>query len=163
MRALVVYESRYGNTGKVAGAITAGLEQAGVIAKCVTPQDGAAATLADYDLICVGAPTEIFSASKPMKEFLSRVKGTDLRGRLTFAFDTKVEWRFSGSAARYIEKELAHMGGTQASGHESALVTTERGEGGIVGAKLLEGEEKRFQQVGYRLGRIIMTEPPVIG
>jgi hypothetical protein len=55
MRALVVYESMFGNTRTVAEAIATGLEGAGVAATVT-----AAATAPDptgYDLVFVGAPT----------------------------------------------------------------------------------------------------------
>lgn len=41
-----------------------------------------------------------------MKEFLERLKGVDLKGRDGFAFDTRLESRFSGSTAKFIEKKL---------------------------------------------------------
>jgi flavodoxin len=53
-------------------------------------------SLKEYDLVCVGAPTEGFTASKSIKEFLGRLKGIDLAGkyRFAFAFDTKLDSRF---------------------------------------------------------------------
>ncbi|HYB75645.1 MAG TPA: flavodoxin domain-containing protein, partial [Nitrososphaerales archaeon] len=66
---IVVFDTKFGNTGKIAKSIAAGLERAGVAVRCVSVGEAHSAELKDYDLIVVGAPTQTFTASKPMKEF----------------------------------------------------------------------------------------------
>jgi hypothetical protein len=89
-----------------------------------------------------------------MKEFLGKLKSIDLSGKYGFAFDTKLDWRLSGSAAKFIEKELNNLGLEVIAPHESAIVFTLKERGAITGARLKEGEEKRFEQIGLQVGTI---------
>jgi flavodoxin len=152
MRACVVFDTRYGNTEKIAKSFETGLREAGIQSDCLNVKDVAVDSLRQYDLICVGAPTEGFAASKPMKEFLRKLKGIDISGKHGFAFDTKLDWRFSGSAAKFIEKELNNLGLKVIAPRESAIVFTLKERGAITGARLKEGEEKRFEQIGLQVG-----------
>jgi hypothetical protein len=64
MKAVVVYESMYGNTHQVADAIGTGLETAYEVS--VVPVSHAdPALLADTDLVVVGGPTHIHGMSRP--------------------------------------------------------------------------------------------------
>jgi len=152
MRACVIFDTRYGNTEKIAKSIETGLREASIQTVCVNAKDVALDSLKQYDLICVGAPTEAFTASKPMKEFLGKLKSIGLSGKYGFAFDTKLDWRFSGSAAKFIEKELNNLGLQIIAPHESATVFSLKEKGAITGARLKEGEEKRFEQIGKQVG-----------
>jgi flavodoxin len=150
MSACVIFDTRYGNTEKIARSFETGLRESGIQTVCVNARDVAVDSLMQYDLICVGAPTEAFTAYKPMKEFLGKFKSIDLSGKCGFAFDTKLDSRFSGSAAKFIEKELSNKGLQIIAPRESALVFGVKKEEG--GARLKEGEEKRFEQIGTHVG-----------
>ena len=108
MRALVAYESMFGNTERVARAVAAGLRLEGIDATVCNVCDSAKADLSDVDLIVVGAPTHGFSLSRPvsrhdavrqggresaehrgMREWLHTLEHTD-RPILAAAFDTRV-------------------------------------------------------------------------
>jgi flavodoxin len=151
--AAVVFSTRFGNTEKIARSLESGLMQAGLQTLCLSSESVAPASLRRYDLICVGGPTEAFSASKSTKEFLNSVVGTDLGGKLGFAFDTKIDSAFSGSAAKYIEHALDDQGLHLVAHRQSALVTTQRQKGAITGATLKDGEQKRFEDLGVRVGK----------
>ena len=148
----MIFDTRYGNTEKIARSFEKGLKEAGLQTVCVNARDVTVESLKEYDLICVGAPTEAFSASKRMKEFLGKLKSIDLSGKYGFAFDTKLDWRLSGSAAKFIEKELNNLGLRMIAPRESAVVLTLKEKGAITGARLKEGEEKRFGQIGLQVG-----------
>jgi flavodoxin len=152
MRACVIFDTRYGNTEKIAKSFETGLKEAGVQTVCVNAKDVAVDSLKQYDLICVGAPTEAFTVYKPMKEFLAKLKSIDLSGKRGFAFDTKLDSRFSGSAAKFIEKELSNKGLQVIAPRESAIVFSLKERGSTTAARLKEGEEKRFKQVGLQVG-----------
>lgn len=154
MRACVIFDTRYGNTEKIAKSFETGLKEAGIQTVCVNARDVPVDSLKQYDLICVGAPTEGFTASKPMKEFLGKLKSIDLSGRHGFAFDTRLDWRLSGSAAKFIEKELNNLGLQIIAPRESAIVFALKETGTITGARLKEGEEKRFEQIGLQIGTV---------
>ena len=151
IKAIVIFDTRYGNTEKIAKSFETGLKEAGMQTVCVNAKDVIVDSLKQYDLICVGAPTEGFSASKPMKEFLGKLKSINLSGKYGFAFDTKLNWRFSGSAAKFIEKELNDLSLRIIAPRESAIVFTLKERGAITGAKLKEGEKKRFEQIGLQV------------
>ena len=75
-----------------------------------------------------------------------------MSGKCGFAFDTKLDSRFSGSAAKLIENELSKLGLRIIVPRESAIVFSLKERGSIIGARLKEGEEKRFEQVGVQVG-----------
>ena len=65
MRAVVVYESMYGNTHLVADAIGAGLRPAFDDVSVVPVSDAGPAVLAGADLVVVGGPTHAHGMSRP--------------------------------------------------------------------------------------------------
>lgn len=162
MRACVIFASRYGNTAKIARSIQSGIEQAGVQAECFGLGEVKADSLAGYDLLCVGGPTEGFSASKEMKDFLEKLQGTDLSGRYGFAFDTRLDSRLSGSAGAYIEKKLTKAGLRVIAPRESAIVFRVKGGGETGAAALREGEDRRFQEIGKRVGAELLAAPKAV-
>jgi flavorubredoxin len=152
IKAIVVYSTRYGNTERIAKSLVLGLKEAGVICLSSNASEVEFNSLKACDLICVGGPTEAFSASKPMKQFLEKLELLDLRGKFGFAFDTKIDSRFSGSAAKTIEKKLDESGMRIVLPRESAIV-----EGNTKVANLKASEEKRFQEIGLRLGNATLA------
>lgn len=168
--AVILYYSRFGNTEKIAKSLEAGMKkQAALAVEGGTPDALAAVissspvdafpveSLAEYDLICVGAPTEAFATARPAKEFLARLKAIDLAGKYGFAFDTKLDSRLSGSAAKHIEKELASRGLAILMPRQSAIVfATKKEEKGVPGGvRLKEWEEEWFVKIGEQLARAL--------
>jgi flavodoxin len=155
VKAIILYDSRFGNTEKIAKSLEIGLKAtAGIqIVVCTNTNDiPSADSLKEYDILCVGSPTENMTASKSIKEFLAKLNDIDLSSKNGFAFDTKLDSRFSGSAAKYIEKELVNQGFRIITPRQSAIVFSIKERGAIVGARLKEGEEKRFEEVGRLVG-----------
>ena len=150
MRACVVFDTRYGNTEKIARAFGAGLGGTGVQTACLNARDVTPESLRGYDLVCIGAPTEWHSSSKPMKEFLRKLRAADLAGKYAFAFDTKLRQPLSGSAAQFIEKELKRLGLKVLAPRESAMVHNIGSR--VPPVTLEEGEEQRFEKVGASVG-----------
>jgi hypothetical protein len=64
MRALVVFESMFGNTEKVAGAVAHGLQLAEVDTGLVEVSSAPVRLPHDLDLLVVGGPTHAFSMSR---------------------------------------------------------------------------------------------------
>ena len=87
MKAIVIYDSQFGNTEKIAQAIRDALTDTAetrlMRASSVAPRDLMAA-----DLLVVGSPTQRFHATEPVDRFL---KGTSLRGMRAAAFDTRFD------------------------------------------------------------------------
>jgi flavorubredoxin len=160
LKSIIIYHTRFGNTERIAKSIERGLNEAGgfedVVCINVTDVMAVIDSIKEYDLICIGAPTEGFTAPKPIKQFLSKLKSIKLSGKYGFAFDTKVESRLAGSAAKFIEKELTSQGLKLITSRKSAIVYTLKEMGSISGARLKEGEDKTFEQVGLQLGTACM-------
>lgn len=150
MRAIVVYESMYGNTRQVAEAIGAGLESACGVS--VVPVSGTTAeSLAEADLVVVGGPTHAHGMSragtrKSAVEAAGKTgsglrldpdaPGPGLREWLTSlgryqvkaaAFDTRVHGpaALTGQASKGVARSLREHGFDIAAKPESFLVTKE--------------------------------------
>lgn len=154
-RAVVIFDTRYGNTEKIARWFESGLQSTGIETMCADTKEVNVESLKGYDLICVGAPTEWHTSSKPMKEFLKKLESVDISGKYGFAFDTKLDRMFSGSAANFIEKRMKHLGLKIIEAGKSATVFLE--EGRVGDAWLKEGEEKRFEQIGRQVGADLLA------
>jgi hypothetical protein len=121
MKALVVYESMWGNTGKIAAAIGGGLGEARV----AEVHQVSSADLEGLDLLVVGGPTHAFSMSRAstrhdardrgattgaedrgIREFLAELPAT--LGVPVATFDTRVTAvrNLPGSAAKGAAKEV---------------------------------------------------------
>lgn len=163
MKALLVYESMFGNTEQVARAVAEGLEETMEVdvreVSIVPPR------IDDLvDLIVVGAPTHAFSLSRPstrgdairqgaatkgdpavgLREWLTGLPGGQ-HGEPMATFDTRVDKvrRLPGSAARKAAR-LARARGFQPAGVESFYVADTPGP-------LLPGELDRATAWGRHL------------
>jgi flavodoxin len=159
-RGIVIYDSRFGNTEKIARALERGLARSGVETRCVNAKEINLESINEFDLVAVGAPTEWLTASKAMKEFLTNLESLDLRGKWGFAFDTKLDRWFSGSAAGRIERYLKKSRLSLIEPRESAIVY--RTDNSMSSMGLTDGEEKRFEEIGAKIGaavksRIVIT------
>ena len=158
MRAIVLFDTRYGNTEKIARSLEAGLGSAGLETACEGVKGANADSLDEYDLVCVGGPTEWHSASRGMKSLLERLDKASLRGKYGFAFDTKLDTPLSGAASGVIEKKLKKTGLKIIAPRESAIVS---GVKGTAGAQLKEGEEQRFERVGALIGAALSQKKDI--
>lgn len=149
-KALVVYDSVYGNTEKTARALAKGLEDGGVDVDCMRVDATKFDELGAYDLLVVGGPVHTWSASKPIKMFLERLKSVEgLSGKKAFAFDTKMSRsRLAGGAGGKIEGKLKSLGLTIVKPHASAVVKGREGP-------LEEGAEETFKQLGAELAKMM--------
>ena len=148
-KALIVYDSVYGNTEKLARALAVGLESGGVNVDVVKVDAVKLDELSEVDLLCVGSPVHAWNVSKPVKEFLERLKRVEgLSGKKAFAFDTKMKSRLAGSAGGKIERKLKDLGLTIAKPSESAIVKGKEGP-------LEESAEGTFKQIGAELAKML--------
>jgi len=147
-KAIVIYDTQFGNTEKVARSLASGIKEQGVQADCVNVGAADVDELGRYDLLVVGGPTIAFGVSKPVKDFLGKLEGIELRGKMAFAFDTKSRFIFSGSAAKGIEGKLKALGMSIAKPYSSAIVKGTKGP-------LEEGTEETFKRIGAEISRSI--------
>jgi flavodoxin len=137
MKALVVYDSMFGNTRKVAQAIGEVLGRQFLVQ--VIPAAEATRLPADVDLLVIGGPTHSHGASAGMKALLGGLQPDALTGVPAAAFDTRFQmprW-LSGSAATVIDKRLRKAGCQMVVAPESFFVAREDK------APLLPGELER--------------------
>jgi flavodoxin I len=136
VKTLVVYDSVYGNTEKIAQAIG---EAIGGEVEVLRVDKVDVSRLKDLDLLFVGAPTHGGRPSPPMREFLDRLRAPVLEGTRVAAFDTRHSSKLTvifGYAAGRIAKSLKQKGGTPLGSPEGFLVTGTEGP-------LKEGELER--------------------
>jgi len=112
MKVLIVYDttSANRNTEKVAKAIEGVLSERGFSVDCLYVADADPANVKNYDCVLVGSPTEGFRPKKPIAEFLDRLPKGGCSGKPAAAFDTQVQSRFSGNAAKKIQSKLEQLG-----------------------------------------------------
>lgn len=163
MNAVVVYESFWGNTALVAGAIAAGI---GPEASLLTTDEATDAMLGPANLIVVGAPILGFSLARHgvkeqishdakapappdvshelMRDWLEHLP----KGAAYFAtFETGFRWSPAGSA-RKIGKALAEAGYQELVKHERFLVSGSYGP-------LAGGELDRAREWGKQLASAV--------
>jgi len=150
MKALVIFDSLYGNTEKVARALTSGMREQGIEVDCARANTVDAGTLGAYDMIVIGGPTHRRGLSETMKTFTKQLRETDVKNKLVFAFDTKYESRLAGSAGKGIEQRMKKNRMKVVMPHVSAIVLGREGP-------LKEGTEEQFKQIGTELARIALA------
>lgn len=148
MRAVVVYESMFGNTEKIAQAVADGIRvtRPDAVVDCVPVHD---AQVADADLLVVGGPTHFLGLASDRSRHMAEkwhegagaeghpvqpVEADNLRawleqlppapvGRRAAAFDTRLDKLLHGSAAARIAHRLTHKGYDLAAEPEGFVVT----------------------------------------
>lgn len=147
MKVLIVYDSYFGNTEKVAQAVGDALGgEAEVEVRRVAEVQPAQVT--SLDALIVGSPTRAFSATPPVKQFLGGIPRQGLDGIKVAAFDTRIAVeetgprflaflvRIFGYAAEPIAARLKRKGGTRAAPPAGFIVEGSEGP-------LREGELER--------------------
>ena len=112
MKILVVYDtgSVNRNTEKVANAMSEVLKEKGFDVDCLYVKDVDPAGVKNYDCVLAGSPTQVLRATGPIMQFLDRFAKDEFSGKLAAAFDTQLQSRISGNAAKGIEKKLEKLG-----------------------------------------------------
>lgn len=167
MKALVVYESMFGNTQQIAQAVAAGLGkhvEVEVTEVGVAPDE----ISAELDLLVVGAPTHAFGMSRAstradavkqapggtivstgrgVREWLETVHPGGV-GTMVAAFDTRVRAPLPGSAAHKVAKALQRLAFPEVSDPETFWVKDSTGP-------LKDGELERAERWGSDLGLLV--------
>jgi flavodoxin len=95
MKALIVYDSVYGNTEKIARAIAGALTPSGEV-KVLCPSEVNPSELESVDLLVVGSPTQGGRATPAIQEFLSKIPSNALKNVSVASFDTRFSTRLVG-------------------------------------------------------------------
>jgi menaquinone-dependent protoporphyrinogen IX oxidase len=165
MKAIVVYESLWGNTAAIARAIAEGI---GPEARALSTAEATAVVTADADLIVAGAPLHAFRLSTDkIRDTLSTKKDEKAptppnlshpsmrtwlasipkgKGKAS-AFETRFKWSPGGAAGSI-------MGGLKRAGYSKAAKPRKFLVAGIYGP-LKNGEVERAKAWGGELGKLI--------
>ncbi len=145
MKALVIYDSVFGNTEKIAQTIAATLG-----AEIHKVNEANLDQLAGVELLIVGSPTQKFRPMPAITAFLDSIPASRLSGLKVSAFDTRMTKEaldrspgilrlfvsIFGYAADFIGKKLTKKGGVFALAPEGFYVSESEGP-------LVEGELER--------------------
>jgi hypothetical protein len=178
-KAVVVYESMFGNTRRIAEAVAEGIRSAGGDVEVRHVEDPAAMTAATVarlaDLVVVGGPTHAFGLSRRrtradaarrpgalqptrvgrgLREWLEALPESTGRGRAASAFDTRMARpKVPGSAARAAARRLRQLGFAVKAAPQSFWVED-------VAGPLVVGELERAEAWGRSLVPPAPAPPP---
>ncbi|HIH44549.1 MAG TPA: flavodoxin [Candidatus Methanoperedenaceae archaeon] len=111
MKILLVHDSVYGNTEKLAKVIAGAIQPSGEV-RVLRAKD--AAELGSIDLLIVGSPTQGGRPTPAIREFLNKIPANALQHTGVAAFDTRLAGFFVklfGFAAGRIAASLEARGG----------------------------------------------------
>lgn len=155
MQALVIYDSVFGNTEKIAQSIAAGL-RAVCETQCLHAGSVSIAQIQATDIIVIGSPTRQFKATPATHSVLENIPSSALQGKKVAAFDTRLLMSGvkgllfrkiidkGGYAAPIIANALQSKSGTLALPAEGFFVKGEEGP-------LVDGELERAVNWGEKL------------
>lgn len=146
MKIMIIYDSVFGNTEKIAKSTEASLGTQE--AKVIRVSDVKLDQLTGFQLLAVGSPTRGFRPTKPITNFLKKIPSNGLKGVKVAAFDTRITIdekvpfilrflsKIFGYAAKPIADRLVEKGGELILPPEGFIV---KGTEGL----LKEGELER--------------------
>lgn len=125
MKSLVIFDSLFGNTQKVAETIAATLKGQAISVDLISPNE-----LGHLDNLIVGSPVHGGRPSPKMQAWLRSIPKGSLKGVNVAAFDTHMEiWiaKLLGFAAPKIEQSLLSAGGHKAADSIGIIVSDKQG------------------------------------
>lgn len=155
MKTMVVYDSVFGNTEKIARAIGGALGSEEEV-KTLRVGEATPEQLSGLDILVVGSPTRAFQATPATKIFLKNIPAGALKGVTVAAFDTRMDInqktpailrvmvKIFGYAAKPIADGLSKKGGRRAAEPEGFIVLDTEGP-------LKDGELERAARWAYEL------------
>jgi menaquinone-dependent protoporphyrinogen IX oxidase len=150
-KGIVVFDTSYGNTKKIAEAISETLKESGIEVDLFDVKDVKKLSAKDYNFLVLGSPTRFGTMSFAIRGFLGKVKSEEWMNKPFAAFDTEnpeniersarenKEW----SAAEKIAAKLKDKKMNQLLPVLKALVLGQKGP-------LKEGEIERAEEYARR-------------
>jgi flavodoxin len=144
MKVVLVYDSKYGNTERIAQAIAKGLTESGLTeARVLWVAKACEDDFHDVDLWIIGSPTRWGGPTFKMRTLLSNAIKYEGKGKRVAVFDTRLDKVHSGASGRL--KTMLERGGlTLVTDPECFFVTGTSGP-------LKEGEEARAELYGRKI------------
>ena len=89
MRGILIYDTSYGNTRKIAETIAETLKDSGIEVDVFCVKDAKKLSAKEYDFLVLGSPTRFGTMSFAVKGFLGKVKSKEWMNKPFAAFDTE--------------------------------------------------------------------------
>ena len=127
MQAVVIYDSQFGNTERIAKTIAQGLEEQASVA--VLPVSDALEQAPERpDMLLVGGPTQRHGMSSPLSAFLEGLAPDQLGAACVATFDTRYRMTtlLAGSAATQAAGRLRRAGCRLVAPPESFFIERDR-------------------------------------
>ncbi len=147
MKGIVVYDTSFGNTKKIAETIAETLKESGIEVDLFDVKDVKRLSGKDYGFLVLGSPTKLGTMSFAIRFFLGKVNSGEWMNKHFAAFDTELpdniankEW----SAAEKISEKLRDKGMNQLLPVLKAVVLGQKGP-------LKEGEVERTKDYAREL------------
>ena len=107
MKVLIVFETKHGNTQKVAELIADGINSVeGNETEVVNVKDFNLSGEMTYDLILIGSPNHVGTYTKSIKKFVKNISGSTINVNSFAAFDTYMKGDFE-KAVKKMEKQIS--------------------------------------------------------
>jgi menaquinone-dependent protoporphyrinogen IX oxidase len=148
MKGIVIFDTSYGNTRKIAETIAETLKESGIEVDTSYVKDIKKLSAKGYDFLVLGSPTRYGTMSFTVKGFLDKVKSEEWKNKHFAAFDTELPQNIEkgeGSAAEKIARKLKDKQMNQLLPVLKAVVSK------IKGASLKEGQIELAKEYAKRL------------
>ncbi len=154
MNALIVYDSQFGNTERIAQCITSTLKDWGQ-ARSVRVDQVYLEELEGMDMLILGCPTQGMRQTPAMQSFIAHIPRELLNSLSVACFDTRFRGGFwMLSAAPAMAKQLHMMGAEPVVPPESFYVKAMKKEG-----PLIAGEMERAATWATKLSEKVVAHP----
>lgn len=104
-KAIIIYESKFGNTKRAGETIVEGMKESGVEAVLSELKEVDLNQLASFDAVLVGSPTHMGGATRGIRKFIDKLGKLNLEGKMVAFFDCHASPE-SGKAVGKMEKQL---------------------------------------------------------
>lgn len=153
VKIIVVYESKYGNTKRVAEAIVEGLREVqGTKTVLNELEEVDLNKIAEYDVVLIGSPNHYGGPPENVREFIDKLGKLDLDGKHFAVFDTYLGKGFFEKAANKMEKRINEkVPGLKQIGPVLSIA--------VQGSKgpIVEGELPKSKEFGRRIATQLKT------
>jgi flavodoxin len=149
-KAIIVYESVYGNTKRIAEAISRGISEQAQI-DSIVKKTGEIHTddLCEYDAILFGGPNHNQEPARNLIIFIDRASIVHLEGKIGAVFDTYTGGNKDIAVEKLERKMHEKMPGIKLMGHLSSKVTGRKGP-------LADNEEAKAVEFGRQFGKKLL-------
>jgi len=148
VKAIIVYESKYGNTKHVAETIAGGMNEVPETEVVLTEFNNVDLTkIGDVDAILIGSPNHFGNATRSIKKFIDSLGKLNLESKWGAVFDTYIA-KWSGGYGKVVKKMEKQIG-EKVPGIRLVVPGLSLGVGGTKGP-VMDGEFPKCKEFGIK-------------